>query len=259
MPAADGQVNSYARSMQDDRPARPSPLPPGPASRSTRRAGVRADAEPEPTGVRARKGYRKGDETRERLISMAQEMIYEVGFNRASSREIARRAGVTFGVIQHHFGTFEALLLAAGEQGMAGMGEMLSGAEIPGKTTEEKLASIANLLWSYFSRPAYISYLEILTNLTHDPATSEETRARLRAGTVAMEKSWLQLMRRAFGRGHHGLVLRRLLFGTMQGLAVNQWMSEGQPSFAQERRLFITAIAAHLDSVDTTGETAARG
>ena len=35
----------------------------------------------------------------------------------------------------------------------------------------------------------------------------------------------------------------------IQGLAVNQWMNPGQPTFAAERRLLVKALAAHLDSI----------
>jgi len=207
--------------------------------------------------VPARKGYRKGDETRDRLIATAQEMIYDVGFARASSREIARRAGVTFGVIQHHFGTFEALLVTAAERGMAELIGVLETAEITGETTEAKLAAIADLLWRHVSGPAYISYLEILTKLTRDPATSEETRERLRAGSAELEKLWLRLMRRTFGWDHQGKALRRLMTSTMQGLAVSQWMNPGQPAFAAERRMFVKAMAAYLDGL-AAGEQALR-
>lgn len=217
--------------MQPERPARSAPAP-------------------------ARRGYRKGDQTRDRLVSTAQEVIYEVGFNRATSREIARRAGVTFGVIQHHFGTFEALLLAAGERGMTGLAEALSSLEIAGKTTEEKLTSIADLLWRYFSKPEYVSLIEIVTNLTRDPATSAETQARLRAGTVATEKLWLDLVHRTFDQEQwHSQVLRRLLFATMTGIALTRWTDPEQPDFAQERRFFVAAAAAYLDTAEATDPT----
>lgn len=132
------------------------------------------------------------------------------------------------------------------------MVEAFAEVEIAGETTEEKLTQIANLLWRYFSGPGYISLLEIVTNLTRDPATSEETRARLHAGAVASEKLWLGLMRRTFGRARHGRVLRQLLFATMQGLAVNRWMNQGQPSFAKERRFLVAAVAGYLDDLDST-------
>jgi AcrR family transcriptional regulator len=184
------------------------------------------------------------------MISAAQDTIYELGFSRASSREIARRAGLTFGMIRHHFGSFEALLLAAGERGVGDMRAVLASAEVSGETGEEKLAFIAELVWGYFSRPESISYLEILTNLIRDPATSEETLMRLRACTKEVEDSWLDLMQRTFDTDHDAVVLRQLLFGTMQGLAVMRWMSRERPSLAEERSLFVAAIAAYLDSAD---------
>ncbi|MEY2458244.1 MAG: hypothetical protein QOG30_74, partial [Acidimicrobiaceae bacterium] len=43
--------------------------------------------------------------TRRAVIDAAVASILERGFYRASSNEITRRAGVTWGVIQHYFGT----------------------------------------------------------------------------------------------------------------------------------------------------------
>ena len=50
-------------------------------------------------------------DTRARVIQAAVDCILDEGFYRASSNRIAERAGVTWGVIQHHFGTREALLI----------------------------------------------------------------------------------------------------------------------------------------------------
>ena len=52
------------------------------------------------------------------LIDATIDCILEEGLYRASSNRIAKRAGVTWGVIQHHFGTREALLLATFQEGM---------------------------------------------------------------------------------------------------------------------------------------------
>jgi AcrR family transcriptional regulator len=235
------QASGLRRRMQNERVARAvsSPKPDKPPA----------------LGARVRRNYRKGEETQERMISAALDTVYELGFSKASSREIARRSGVTFGVIQHHFGNFESLLLAACEQSRTGIRAMLAGAEVKGVTTEEKLTFIADLVWKYFSGPVYISYLEIFTNLSRDPATSEQTRKKLRSGTREVEKLWLDLMLRTFGPGHHDLVLMRLLFGTMQGLAVMRWMNNGRLNLAQERRLFVAAVAAYQVGLDSTNQT----
>jgi AcrR family transcriptional regulator len=49
---------------------------------------------------------------RAQIIDAAITSIQEVGFYRSSTNEIARRADVSWGALQYHFGTREALLLA---------------------------------------------------------------------------------------------------------------------------------------------------
>ncbi len=191
-------------------------------------------------------GYRRGAETRERLITAAQEAIHELGFNRASSREIARRSNVTFGVIQHHFGSYEAVLLAAcGREGLR-LRTLLANAEIEGSTLEERVASLADLVWSYVSRPENLVYMEIYSNLMRDPSTSEEARRLLRDGTQNVEDLWLAVMRKAFDQQEPDPVLRRLFFGTMRGLAITAWMNDGEVSCERERELFVNMTMQYL-------------
>lgn len=200
---------------------------------------------------RASAGYRKGAETRERLISAAQEAIHELGFNRASSREIARRSGVTFGVIQHHFGSYEAVLLAVcGREGLR-LRTLLENAEIEGSTLEERLTSLAELVWSYVSRPENLVSMEIYSNLVRDPSTSDEARQALRTGTQDVEDLWLAVMRKAFGQQEPDPVLRRLLFGTMRGLAITTWVNQGEVPCDDERKLFVDAMAQYLERNST--------
>jgi AcrR family transcriptional regulator len=212
----------------------------GSGSNGSRSSGSKAKM-PEPR--RTATGYKKGAETRERLITAAQEAIHELGFNRASSREIARRSGLTFGVIQHHFGSYEAVLLAAVAREGDRLQEMLATAEITGNTPEEKLACVADLVWSFVSRPENLVYMEIHSNLMRDPETSAEALELLHGGTERIEELWLALMRRAFDQQEPDPGLRRLLFATMRGLAISGWMNRGELTFERERAVFVEAMA----------------
>jgi AcrR family transcriptional regulator len=205
-----------------------------------------------------RTGYRKGAETRERLISAAQEAIHELGFNRASSREVARRSGVTFGVIQHHFGTYEAVLLAAVQREGVRLRTLLENAEITGSTTEERLGSVADLVWNFVSRPENLVFMEIHTNLMRDPSTSEDAIRLLRTGSREIEELWLGVMRKAFDQQEQDPVLRRILFGTMRGLAITGWMHQGELDFVEERRIFVAAMAPVFERSATRSENRTR-
>ncbi len=69
------------------------------------------------------------NDTRARVIKAATECIIELGFYRGSStNEIARRAGVTWGVIQWYFGNREGLMLAVLEEGASHMVATVEGA-----------------------------------------------------------------------------------------------------------------------------------
>jgi Bacterial regulatory proteins, tetR family/Tetracyclin repressor-like, C-terminal domain len=56
---------------------------------------------------------RNPDASREAILTAAREVFTERGYARATIREIARRAGVTHGLVMRHFGTKEKLLVAA--------------------------------------------------------------------------------------------------------------------------------------------------
>src|ERR1700691_1246633 len=72
--------------------------------------------------------------TRDRGIEAAVTCILENGFYRASTNEIARTAGVTWGVIQHYFGTREALMLAVLQEGAGEFFASVENRHIEGET-----------------------------------------------------------------------------------------------------------------------------
>jgi AcrR family transcriptional regulator len=203
-----------------------------------------------PQRARARRtgtGYPKGAATRERLISAVQEAIHEVGFSRASSREVARRSGLTFGVIQHHFGSYEGVLMATVRREGDRLRALLGSAEISGITTQEKLAGLVELIWSFVSRPENIVYMEIQNNLVRDPATSSEALEVLHSGTKSVDALWDNLMRQTFDQRQPDPALRRLLFATMRGLAINAWMNQGQLNYDRERSIFVAGLAPYFE------------
>src|SRR5882757_6476754 len=60
---------------------------------------------------RGRRQRADGAATRARVLDAVVESILDKGYYRTSSNEIARRAGVTWGTLQHQFGSRELLLL----------------------------------------------------------------------------------------------------------------------------------------------------
>lgn len=64
---------------------------------------------------RAGTGYARGEHTRQRLLEAGVELFAELGYERASTRAIARRAGVSLPALQYYFGGKAGLLGACAE------------------------------------------------------------------------------------------------------------------------------------------------
>src|SRR4051794_39962884 len=127
----------------------------------------------------ARTSAAPAPDTRTRVIDATVQCILEEGYYRASSNRIAARAGVTWGVIQHHFGSREALLVEVFKASMQDLIDTLERAEVKGDTFEERLESLADVLWGFYRHPKFLAYEQLTLNLTLDPGTAEATRSTM--------------------------------------------------------------------------------
>lgn len=183
--------------------------------------------------------------------------ILEQGFYRASTNEIARRAGVTWGVLQHHFGTREGLMVAVLHRGADHFYETVSEAHIIGDSAEERIENLLKVLSAHYGRREYIAYLQILLNLEHDPDTSEEIRATMRDTAHKTNEHVRRLLREALGPSAEVPDLAATLFLALRGFSLSQQLLETMaydapppPSHrvARQRRLLVQALASLADN-----------
>jgi TetR/AcrR family transcriptional regulator, regulator of cefoperazone and chloramphenicol sensitivity len=180
------------------------------------------------------------DSTRARVIDAAVACILDEGFYRASSNKIARRAGVTWGVIQYHFGTREALLLAVHERGLDELDRCLADAVITGDSMEERLRSFVEALWGYYRRPEFLAYMQVMLNLSHDPTTADSTQAALKSVGARVNERVPALVRAVLDADLPDAETERIgrfLYNVVRGLALDQELLEAMPiehSTAQE-------------------------
>jgi len=81
-------------------------------------------------------------DTPRRLLDSALEMFSELGFDGATTRDIAARARVNLGLVQYHFGGKEKLWRAAVDHAFADLWAALDAAVAPGTGEPERLAAI---------------------------------------------------------------------------------------------------------------------
>jgi AcrR family transcriptional regulator len=167
-------------------------------------------------------------ETRAKLIAAVVESIAETGLARTTAPEIARRAGVTWGAVQHHFGGKDGMLVAVLDESFGRFAALMDTIPLEATSLEERAGHFVDRAWQHFSSPHYRSTYEIL--LHHLGRTGRKSggdwRNRMFAG-------WDELWHRLFAdarlpRARH-FVLQHYAISVLSGLA-STLMLEGAES-----------------------------
>jgi AcrR family transcriptional regulator len=112
------------------------------------------------------------EETRRRVLDAVVATVTDIGYYKTSSNEIARRAGVTWGSIQHLFGSREQLMLDVVNDVGADMEARFAGAVVEGDTLEERLGSVLRILSTHYEQDSYLVQVQILLELSANPKMS---------------------------------------------------------------------------------------
>jgi AcrR family transcriptional regulator len=109
-----------------------------------------------------RSNAERAAETRGRILAAVVESIAELGFQRTTAAEIARRAGVTWGAVQHHFGGKDGILIAVLEDSFDRFAERFADIDVEGMSLERRVSLFVDRAWAHFASPHFRSTLEIL-------------------------------------------------------------------------------------------------
>ena len=151
------------------------------------------------------------------MLDAVVECILENGYYEASSNAIARQAGVTWGAIQHQFGTRHALLLAVLEDRWRRLTNRIESADVPGDTLEERLACVMTVLEAHYGDPEHLVVMQIMLDLIQSPATSDSTRRAVAAHGRELTRVWRPLFAKALGEAASDELLVRYAFLTIRG------------------------------------------
>jgi AcrR family transcriptional regulator len=193
--------------------------------------------------------------TRERVLAAAVEIILEEGYYRASSNHIAKRAGVTWGVIQYHFGSRERLLLEVVRAGSQSLVQTLRAAEIDGDTIQERVDSLADVIWGHYRRPEFLALLQVLLNLSKEPRTSADTVEAMAAIEGVVGDLWRDLVDQAIPAEHQRPDLGGVIFHLIRGLAIGSNLMDAIPhtkgprTDEDPREVLIQALSLYVATV----------
>ncbi|MCU1463672.1 MAG: regulatory protein TetR [Acidimicrobiales bacterium] len=143
--------------------------------------------------------------------------ILENGYYEASSNAIARHAGVTWGAIQHQFGTRQGLLLAVLEDRWHRLTERIEATVVSGDTLEKRLECVMTALEGHYGDPELLVLQQIMLDLVQSPMTSDVTRRAVVAHGRELARVWQPLFTNALGEAATDQVLVRYAFLTIRG------------------------------------------
>lgn len=153
------------------------------------------------------------------------ESIAEVGLARTTAPEIARRAGVTWGAVQHHFGDKDGMLVSVLDDSFRRFAESLEGIPLEGTSLEKRAGLFIDRAWDHFGSAHYRSAYEILIHYLG----RGDTRWRDR-----MSRDWERIWRHLFAdarlsrRRHY--VLQQHTIAVLSGLASTLMLEVGEPA-----------------------------
>jgi AcrR family transcriptional regulator len=188
-----------------------------------------------------------GELTRRKVLDAAVKSILANGYYQTSSNQIARTAGVTWGTIQHQFGTRETLMLEVLNDEWARMQDEIAAARAEGETLEERLDSMMAFLAAHYASTTYLVLLEILLDLTQDPNTSAETRKAALAHGRSLSRAWQPLFAQALGDAANDEELVRYAFKALRGYLIGDSIASRITRAGidkGERRFVIQGVAA---------------
>jgi AcrR family transcriptional regulator len=164
---------------------------------------------------RRRTHEERSSETRAAIMGAVVESIAEVGFKRSTAAEIARRAGVTWGAVQHHFGGKDGILTAVLEESFNRFAERLGDVEAAGLSLERRAALFVDRSWEHFESAHFRSTFEILQ---HYAAPAPE-----HAWQAQMLEAWNRVWTELFGDRPHSrarrIALQHYTISVLTGLA----------------------------------------
>jgi AcrR family transcriptional regulator len=186
----------------------------------------------------------KREVTRAKVIQAAIDSIYRDGFHAAHTNRIAEEAGVSWGVLQYHFGDKDGLLQAVIDHIFDDFSRTLSDTSLDGDNLRQRVDQLIDAVWQLISKKEYRVSVAILRNAGKDQSSSIDGQRQLADWARKTSRLWERLFEGEDGEPANSDVTKRLLFATLRGMA-----DEINPSHNKTRKAIAEECEALGDAV----------
>ncbi|THJ12973.1 TetR/AcrR family transcriptional regulator [Nocardioides sp.] len=193
---------------------------------------------------------RRGLQTRQQLLKQALSCLAEGGPESVSANAVVRRAGATWGTIQHQFGDVDGLWAAVLEYVAEHRGPVFD--ELPSQTDlGERVVAVVEMLWSALDMPGSVAIYNLRAALPRQREQLESSFPDTARAIARWDAEWTEICERSF-RGlpvdHDKLMRVRLMLpGAIRGIYNERHLSPYIDA-EEARRGLTEAITAYLRS-----------
>ena len=181
--------------------------------------------------------------SRKKVIDAAIDLINEEGATSATTRRIAERAGVTWGVLQRQFGSKKAIFVAVMEAWLPEFIAALDTIDADHESLEAMVDEFVSFFWNLFSRPLYRAGLEIALN------SAEGFEDIFQRVADEMYGCWKEHIERSDGTIDAETAVRagELMVTTMSGYAIRRaFRPDEDPALKPQRAFLVKALMGVL-------------
>ncbi len=202
---------------------------------------------PHPSRVARRSQEERSAATRKRLCEAAVSLLAEVGYERLTTVEIARRAQVSKGAQAHHFPTKHDILAAAFEHLLMGWRARRE-AFVRDVGSSASMEQVLRYMWrDVFGRADYVASVEMMLAARHDPALRDRLRDLLRTWTEVRDDTFRQLV--PIGESFERFAtFLHLNIAVLRGLAIVRGLDGDEKMIERGLRMWIEIATDYAES-----------
>lgn len=197
-----------------------------------------------------RKPTPRGTETRELVLEAAVDCICKEGFAATTVNRIADRAGVTWGVMQYHFGDRGGLLSAVLDAGYEHLTVRLQQIEIQGDELKDRVKILVDVGWDIFGAPIARACFEIILATRSEMTPRSASKDRLLVVAKELNEYSDRLLAQTLRRKKPPRKAQRVFIAALRGFAFEVMQYPSDYDYKREREALTDVLTAYLQTLE---------
>lgn len=207
---------------------------------------IPAEKKPAPT---RRTNEARSEATRNALVEAVIGSLFDAGYARTTMTAIGRRAGITTGAMQHHFGSKDELIFAALDKLFNEIFEQLEEISPVADSLPlaEECARVVEALWTtYYGHERYVAVVEIIVGSRSDKDLHERVILHRQASLKTLEAGWFRIFDL---KGEGASDTLQFALSVLRGSALSGYSEPSGDAVPRHIQLLGEALARQIQSL----------